>query len=89
MKWKIEYSKAFKKKTAKLIEKNPKVQEPLKTLFLMLENNPFDHSIKTHALSGNLKGLYACSLTYDLRLTFKISDDYIHLIDIGTHDEVY
>ncbi|MCI4624783.1 MAG: type II toxin-antitoxin system mRNA interferase toxin, RelE/StbE family [Candidatus Magnetoovum sp. WYHC-5] len=89
MKWKIEYSKSFKKKTAKLIEKQPKLKEPIRELFLKLENNPYDNALKTHTLSGNLKGSYVCSLTYELRLVFEISDKSIHLIDIGTHDEVY
>ncbi len=55
----------------------------------MLKSNPFDRSLKTHTLSGNLKGSYACSLTYELRLIFEINDKVIYLIDIGTHEEVY
>jgi addiction module RelE/StbE family toxin len=53
-------------------------------------NNPFHQSLKTHSLSGNLKGLWAMSITYEHRLIFKfITDNKVLLIDIGTHDEVY
>ncbi len=45
--------------------------------------------LHTHPLTGNLKGKYACSLTHDLRIVFKLASDTIHLIDIGSHDEVY
>ncbi len=55
----------------------------------MLKDNPFDHSLKTHMLSGNLKGRYACSLTHELRIIFKLTEDTIHLLNIGNHDDVY
>ncbi len=45
--------------------------------------------ISTHPLTGELKGKYACSLTHDLRVVFKLYDDIVHLLDIGSHDEVY
>ncbi|KHE91841.1 MAG: hypothetical protein K8F52_07115 [Candidatus Scalindua rubra] len=52
--------------------------------------NPFHPSLKTHNLSGKLKGYLAFSITYEYRLVFKfISENKALLIDIGTHDEVY
>ena len=53
--------------------------------------NPFDHSLKTHKLKGNLKGLSSCSLNFEYRiiLNIKIVEKKIYLIDIGTHDDVY
>ncbi|MBI1810421.1 MAG: type II toxin-antitoxin system mRNA interferase toxin, RelE/StbE family [Nitrospirae bacterium] len=62
--------------------------DPDKT-FLRRANNPFDPTLHTHALTGELKGKYACSLTHELRVVFKLHDDIVHLLDIGTHDEVY
>lgn len=55
----------------------------------MLKNDPATPSLKTHKLKGNLAGLYACSLTQNLRIIFELTSDTIHLIDIGSHDEVY
>ena len=54
-----------------------------------LVNDPFDLTLHTHPLKGNLHGLYACSLTYKLRIVFELTDDCIALIDIGSHDEAY
>ncbi len=52
--------------------------------------SPFHPSLKTHNLSGKLKGYWAFSITYEYRLVFKfISENKALLIDIGTHDEVY
>ena len=51
--------------------------------------------LKTHKLSGWLKGLWACSVEYDCRIVFTLEpdpdtgDDMIVLIDLGSHDEVY
>ncbi len=45
--------------------------------------------LHTHSLTGEMKGKYACSLTYELRIVFKLYDDIIHFLDIGSHDEVY
>jgi mRNA-degrading endonuclease YafQ of YafQ-DinJ toxin-antitoxin module len=60
-----------------------------------LEEDAFVPELKTHKLSGNLYGLYACSCSYDCRIIFSVEKDSkskteaILLIDIGTHDEVY
>jgi len=56
-----------------------------------LQINPFDNSLKTHKLKGELKEFYACHLTYEYRIVMviKIVDDEIILVNIGTHDEVY
>ena len=48
-----------------------------------------DPTLHTHPLSGNLKGKYACSLTYELRVVFRLYDNIVHLLDIGSHDEAY
>jgi len=54
-----------------------------------LKKDPFHPTLKTHKLKGNLRGLYACSLTYDLRIVFDLTDHVISLVDIGSHDEIY
>ena len=55
----------------------------------VLSGNPFDSSLSTHALSGNFKGRYACSVTPDIRILFTLTKDTVHLLNIGSHDEVY
>ncbi|MCX8026226.1 MAG: type II toxin-antitoxin system mRNA interferase toxin, RelE/StbE family [Thermodesulfovibrionales bacterium] len=89
LKMTIKPYKTFLKRAKKLLEKNPQLKEAYAEIYLKLENNPFDPSLHTHPLTGELQGKYACSLTYDLRIVFKLSDDIIHLLDIGSHDEVY
>lgn len=73
----------------KLVKGSPEIDDKLTKVLSLLQQNPFTPSIKTHSLSGQHKGKYACSLTEDLRVVFKLHDNIIHLLDIGTHDEVY
>jgi len=51
----------FFKKHVCLIDKYAEVLTKLKT-------NPFDPSLKTHKLKGEMKEFYSCSLTHDYRM---------------------
>ncbi len=74
----------FFKKHADLVDKYAEVLTKLKA-------DPFDSSLKTHKLKGELKEFYSCSLTYDYRIIciFLMQDEAIVLVDIGNHDDVY
>lgn len=85
----LELEKPFRKQASKLLKKNPSLKDTYSSLLDRLANNPFDPTLHTHALTGELKGKYACSLTHELRVVFRVYDDIVHLLDIGTHDEVY
>jgi mRNA interferase YafQ len=60
-----------------------------------LVDDPFQPVLRTHKLSGQLAGLWACWVEYDCRVIFAIEidqasgDELIVLMDIRTHDEVY
>lgn len=60
-----------------------------------LEKDPNDPRLRTHMLTGELAGLFACSCGYDCRIVFDWRTDSktrracLHLPDVGTHDEVY
>ncbi len=74
----------FFKKHADLVDKYAEVLTKLKA-------DPFDSSLKTHKLKGELKEFYSCSLTYDYRIIciFLMQDETIILVDIGNHHDVY
>ncbi|HWF44539.1 MAG TPA: hypothetical protein VG537_07850 [Candidatus Kapabacteria bacterium] len=56
----------------------------------MFIKNPYDPSLDTHKLSGNLKDSMAFSLTRKLRVVFSfVQSDLVVFEDIGTHDDVY
>lgn len=86
---KLVLEKHFIRKANKLIKASPDLEKKLEKVLELLQNDPFIPPLKTHGLSGKLKGRYACSLTHDLRIIFKLTPEAVHIIDIGTHDEVY
>jgi len=58
---------------------------------MLLFNNNMNHpSLRLHKLSGTLKGHWAFSIEYDLRIIFRYTDDgNILFIDIRNHNQVY
>jgi mRNA interferase YafQ len=85
----------FRKSFKKLIKKNPQLQNKILAVINLLGDDPFAPSLKSHKLTGQLDGLWSCTVNYDCRLVFafrkdeETDDDLLVLIDIGSHDEVY
>ena len=83
----------FRKAYKKIVRKIPLLQEQIDSSIKLLEKDIFDVKLKTHKLSGELFGCYACSCGYDCRIIFTVEEDNnvqtILLVTIGTHDEVY
>jgi addiction module RelE/StbE family toxin len=85
----IRIAASFSRHSKKIIKRTPELNESIKKTISKLIVNPFDQTLHTHPLKGKLKGKYACSLTSDLRIIFRLVDDTLYLLEIGTHDEVY
>jgi Txe/YoeB family toxin of toxin-antitoxin system len=88
----IRWDERFKKIYKKWCSQHPDLQEQFEKRIRIFEQNPFHPSIKTHSLSGALKGFWSIRITYEHRLVFIFLDDKrsrVLLIDIGTHEEVY
>ena len=84
--WGSSFKRAYKKVTAANPDLKPEIAQALETF----ADSPYHSSLKTHKLSGNLKGLWAFVVTYDCRIVFQFLDGQdVLLIDIGKHDEVY
>ena len=87
----LKQTDTFDKKSVKFFKKHRDLVPKFKTLIQKLTEDPFESSLKTHKLKGNLSEFHACSLTYQYRvvLTIEIKDEEIILVNIGTHDDVY
>lgn len=87
--------KTFKKSFKRLIKKSPQLQAKILAVLELLAEDPFYPSLKSHKLTGQLQGLWSCSVTYSYRIIFtfrrdtELEEDVIVLIEIGDHDEVY
>jgi len=80
---KIIYSPKFTRKYRKLPSKVKDLIEESEKIFL---KNPFDKRLKTHKLSGKLKGLWSFSVGHEYRIIFEFeSKDIVYLHSVGTH----
>ncbi len=87
----VSFSDSFKKVFRKRV-KSTEIEKEFWNILELFINDPFDSKLKTHKLSGKLKGLWSFSIEYDLRVIFFFTNDKPKkaiFVDIGTHDEVY
>lgn len=86
--WDEKFKRLFKKWN----QKHPDLKEQFRDKMELFVIDPFHPSLKTHSLSGILKGSWAMRINYEQRLIFRFVDKEkkkILLIDLGTHNEVY
>ncbi len=63
-------SDIFKKRVRKFLKKHPEFRQPVKDTLDSLAQNSFSSHLKTHKLSGENKGQWAVSLSYEYRILF-------------------
>jgi addiction module RelE/StbE family toxin len=91
----ITFDTSFKRAYKALLRKRPTLQPKVEAVLHLLSSDPFEPSLQTHKLKGQLAGSWACTVEYDCRIVFdfvkqpQADTDEILLIDIGSHDEVY
>ena len=92
---KLVWSSKFTRAARKLARRNPELLDQLEAALRQLEDDPYHSALRTHKLSGGFKGCWACSAGYDFRVVFEFvrpqkgAEIEIHLLNLGTHDEVY
>ena len=92
--YKILTTSRFDSIIKKKFQQNPIEIRRIKETIINLSENPFKECLNTHKLKGALCGFYACSCGYDCRIIFSIEKDknnnnYLLLMDIGKHNDVY
>jgi len=87
---KITWDQSFKHSYNKRIKNNKEIKEKFWNSLELFSKDTFNSKLRTHKLTGRLKGLWAFSCSYDCRIIFKFkTKDEVLLIDIGSHEEVY
>ena len=92
---KVVWSSGFKRSFKKITKKNSRLSDKIIETLNLLAIDPFTPSLKSHKLIGQMDGLWSCSVSYDCRIIFDISEDgqllemIILLIDVGSHNQVY
>ena len=82
---------SFERAFRRFARRHPELRGKVADTLHMLSENPFAPSLRLHALSGDLAGLHAVSITYAHRITLvlRIVESKVELVNIGSHDEVY
>lgn len=90
---KLIRTKKFSKKYSKIFLKQPELISKIDNTLRKISANPFDESLRTHKLKGNLFDLYASIVTDDVRIIFDfVQEDNelcILLLTFGKLDDVY
>ena len=89
--WTSSFVRLLKRKT----ERDPQLRDRIEETLRRLAEDPFQPALRTHKLTGQLSGTWACRVSYDIRILFEFVQDpetgeeEILLLTVGTHDEVY
>ncbi len=89
--YRLIQSSGFDRAFRRFARRHSELRERVAATFRLLSENPFEPSLRLHALTGNLAGLHAVSITYFYRITLilRIVESEVELVNIGSHDEVY
>ncbi len=86
-------SPAFGRDLRRWLKSHPDTAASIQATLEQLSADAGHPSLRTHKLSGQLEGGWACSAGYDLRVVFEYTqhegEEAILLLALGTHDEVY
>ncbi|MBF2009570.1 MAG: type II toxin-antitoxin system mRNA interferase toxin, RelE/StbE family [Chlorogloeopsis fritschii C42_A2020_084] len=78
-----------------MTKKNPQLRFQIEKALQLLVEDPFDSSLCTHKLKGDLERVWSCSIDYDHRILFEFvenpdsGEEEILLLTLGSHDDVY
>ena len=86
-------SPAFVRAAKRILKKDPSLGHALEATLELLAADAFQPRLRSHKLKGNLRGSWACSAAYDLRIIFSFVQhegrEAILLESMGSHEEVY
>ena len=86
-------SPAFIRAAKKIRKRKPDADQSLARALGRLARDVTDRRLRSHKLKGDLSDRWSCKAGYDLRIIFKfvvINDvEFILLLTVGSHDDVY
>lgn len=89
MKFRLFKTNQFKRSYKKLRLTDEEDLFYIDIVYNLLNDIPLIEKYKDHQLKGELKDFRECHIKPDLLLIYKIEDDILKLIDIGSHSELF
>jgi mRNA-degrading endonuclease YafQ of YafQ-DinJ toxin-antitoxin module len=91
MAYSLVFTESYLRRVVIFLRRHPELRMPYAKTLALLEANPHHPSLRLHALSGRLTGVYSVSINVSYRITLEllIQDQTIVPINVGDHDTVY
>ena len=89
--WGTTFVRAFRR----MAKHQPGLRRKVESVLELLAEDSFHPILRSHKLKGELAGLWACTVDYNIRILFELvqnpetGEEEIFLVTMGTHDEVY
>ena len=89
MKYKLFRVNNYKRSFKKIRLSDDEELAYIEILYKLLNDEPLEERYKDHQLKGNFEGCRECHIKPDLLLIYKIKDETLELLDIGSHSELF
>ncbi|MEY4257502.1 MAG: hypothetical protein RJA56_403 [Pseudomonadota bacterium] len=91
MAYSLVFTESYLRRVVIFLRRHPELRKPYAKTLALLETNPHHPSLRMHALTGRLTGIYSLSINLSYRITLEllIQDQTIVPINVGDHDTVY
>ena len=91
MGYSLVFTAHYDKIERRFVKRHPDLLERYHKTLALLEQDPFQPSLRLHALQGALAGLHAVSINLQYRITLELEvrEHEIILVNIGSHGDVY
>ena len=81
--------KTFDKNFRTRITPNKKLMQQFEQRLGLFMQGTRGFPLDDHVLKGSMKGLRAFSVSGDVRVVYRETDEYYEFLDIGSHNQVY
>lgn len=87
----LVFTESYVRREALWLKRHPNLKATYQKTLQLLEIQPRHPSLRLHALSGKLEGLYSVpiNLSYRITIEFMIENERTILVNIGDHGTVY
>ena len=89
MKYRLLRTKTFKRSFKKINLNDTDLQNFIEVIYKLSNDIKLDSKFKGHQLKGELKEFRECHVRVDLLLIYRIRGNFLELIDIGSHSELF
>ncbi|MBN2824791.1 MAG: type II toxin-antitoxin system YafQ family toxin [Campylobacterales bacterium] len=89
MKYRLTRANSFKRSFKKQNLKDTEEALYIEIVYKLLNGEELEAKYQDHPLKGNLKAFRECHIRPDLLLIYRIHEDKLELVDIGSHSDLF